>query len=344
MNSVRVGILGTAVAVVDGVAHELGAARHRALLSVLALHVGQRVATDAIIAALWGDAPPAGAAGTLQGYVADLRRVLEPGRAPREAPRVLVTTPSGYALHLEPDALDLTRFETALHLAARELQVVADPWRPSVAASGRDVVARAADRLDAALDEWRGEPLSDLGTDLEVACERDRLHAMRLEAEVLRHTARLALGEHATAVADLERLARLNPWNERVSSLWAVALAGSGKQAEALACLRRLRTSLSDELGLDPSPPVRELETAIVRHDLAPANGVPATPGAPPVLGAVVPGRWHRPGRQDALAELLRALDRADETTLRALAHLVSMDTPDGRGFTDAVGDPLRTA
>ncbi|HEU4811486.1 MAG TPA: AfsR/SARP family transcriptional regulator [Nocardioides sp.] len=344
MISVRVGILGTAVAVVDGAEHELGAARHRALLTVLALHVGQRVTTDSIIAALWGDSPPAGAAGTLQGYVADLRRVLEPRRAPREAPRVLVTVPSGYALHLEPDALDLTRFETALHVAARELEVVPDPWRPRVLATDRQAVARAADRLEAALDEWRGEPLSDLGSDLEVACERDRLHAMRLEAEVLRHTARLALGGHTTAVADLERLARRNPWNERVWSLWAVALAGSGKQAEALACLRRLRSSLSEELGLDPAPQVRELETAIVRHDLAPADAVRVPSGSVPPMGAVVPGRWPAPGRRDALARLLEALDRADETTLRALAHLVAADDAARPGVVDEIGNPLRSA
>lgn len=343
MVSVRVGVLGTAVAVVDGVTHELGAARHRALLTVLALHAGRCVTTDAIIAALWGDGPPAGAGVTLQGYVADLRRVLEPGRAPREAARVLVTAPAGYALLLEPDALDLTRFETALHQAARELEVLPDPWRPNVLPADRDLVARAADHLDAALAEWRGEPLSDLGTDLEVACERDRLHALRLEAEVLRHTARLALGGHTTAVADLERLARLNPWNERVWSLWAVALAGSGKQAQALACLRRLRTSLSEELGLDPSPQVRELETAILRHDLAPANVVPGAPESVPPMGAVVPGRWPSAGRRDALARLLEALDHADEATLRALAHLVTVDG--GRsGRVDEVADPLRSA
>ena len=246
MSEVRVGVLGTAVADVDGVHHQPGAARLRALLTVLAMHAGRPVTTDHIIEAVWGTSAPTGVASTLQGYVADLRRILEPRRAPREPARVLVTVPSGYALNLAPEALDLTRFETALRRAARELAVIANPLRPWVSGPERASVERAADRLDAALDEWRGEPLTDLGSDLEVACERDRLRAMRLEAEILRHTAHLALGRHATAVADLESLARAHPWNEQVWGLWAIALVGTGNQAEALSCLRRLRTALSE--------------------------------------------------------------------------------------------------
>jgi DNA-binding SARP family transcriptional activator len=111
---IGIDVLGTAVAVVDGVRHELGAARHRALLTVLALHAGQSVPTGSIITALWGDGAPSGVTSTLQGYVADLRRVLEPRRAPREPARVLVTVPDGYALQVPPEAVDLARFEGAL--------------------------------------------------------------------------------------------------------------------------------------------------------------------------------------------------------------------------------------
>lgn len=314
MSDVRVGVLGTAVADVDGVHHQPGAARLRALLTVLAMHAGRPVTTDHIIDALWGTAAPTGVASTLQGYVADLRRILEPRRAPREQAQVLVTVPAGYALHLAPEALDLTRFEGALHRAARELAVISNPLRPWVSAPERAAVARAADRLDAAIEEWRGEPLTDLGSDLEVECERDRLRAMRLEAEILRHTAHLALGRHATAVADLESLARAHPWNEQVWGLWAIALVGTGNQAEALACLRRLRTSLSEELGLDPSPQVRDLETAIFRQELplaSPADPAVAHAGPPAAPGA--PGTpWPLVGRRHELAQLDGALDLAE--------------------------------
>ena len=335
MSEVRVGVLGTAVADVDGVHHQPGAARLRALLTVLAMHAGRPVTTDHIIEAVWGTSAPTGVASTLQGYVADLRRILEPRRAPREPARVLVTVPSGYALNLAPEALDLTRFETALRRAARELAVIANPLRPWVSGPERASVERAADRLDAALDEWRGEPLTDLGSDLEVACERDRLRAMRLEAEILRHTAHLSLGRHATAVADLESLARAHPWNEQVWGLWAIALVGTGNQAEALSCLRRLRTALSEELGLDPSPQVRDLEAAIFRQELPLASqgerAEPAEPGVTQAAPAAAPGTsWPLVGRHQELAQLDGALDLAE----RGRVQFVHLSGEQGIGKT----------
>ena len=282
MGGVEVGVLGTAVVTTAGARRELGAAKHRALLSILALRRGQRVPTDAIVAALWGDDPPAGATGTLQGYVADLRRVLEPHRAPREAPTVLVTVPGGYSLHLDAGSVDAARFEADVRRAALLLDVIPHPLRPVVSGAQRMAVTTARDLLDDALALWRGDPLCDLGSDLELEVERDRLRALRLDAEVLRLTALLALGGHATAVTDLERVARGNPWNERVWGLWAIALAGSGRQAEALACLRQLRASLSDELGIDPSVELRDLETAIIRQEL-PRSQEPASTGPAPV-------------------------------------------------------------
>jgi DNA-binding SARP family transcriptional activator len=329
MTEVRVGVLGTAVADVDGVHHQPGAARLRALLTVLAMHAGRPVTTDHIIEAVWGSSAPTGVTSTLQGYVADLRRILEPHRAPREPARVLVTVPSGYALNLAPEALDLTRFEGALRQAARELAVITNPLRPWVSVPERASVERAADRLDAALDEWRGEPLTDLGTDLEVACERDRLRALRLEAEILRHTAHLALGRHATAVADLEWLARAHPWNEQVWGLRAIALVGTGNQAEALACLRRLRTSLSEELGLDPSPQVRDLEAAIFRQELPlTSSGEPGVAQAAPP--AACPASWPLVGRQLELDQLDAALDLAE----RGRVQFVHLSGEQGVGKT----------
>ncbi|GAA2138553.1 hypothetical protein GCM10009844_06640 [Nocardioides koreensis] len=337
MGGVEVGVLGTAVVTTDATRRELGAAKHRALLSVLALRRGARVPAEAIVAALWGDDPPAGAAGTLQGYVADLRRVLEPRRAPREAPTVLVTVPGGYSLRLDADAVDAARFETVVRRAATELQAIAHPLRPVVPPDQRPAVAAAAELLDEALALWRGEPLSDLGADVEVQVERDRLHALRLDAEVLRLTALLALGRHAQAVTDLERLARANPWNERLWGLRALALAGSGRQAEALACLRELRAALSGELGIDPGIELRELETALIRQELP----TPPEPAAPPRLvltGAPRPGDrpaaptedWPMVGRRDELRTLTDVLDLAS----RHAAQLVHLTGEHGLGKT----------
>ena len=319
MGSVRIGVLGTAVAEVDGVSHELGAARHRALLSVLAMHAGRRVATETIIRTLWGETPPAGAASTLQGYVADLRRVLEPHRAPREPARVLVTVPSGYALHVAPEAVDATRLAGAVQRAATELLILDDPLMPRLAPSARSTVAAVVDDLDDALAQWRGEPLSDLRAEIDVECERDRLRALRLEAEVLRHTALLALGRHATAVSGLERLAKANPWNERLWGLWAVGLAGSGRQAQALACLRELRTTLCDELGIDLGSELRSLETAIVRQRLpTPSLPLPGPPREP----------WPLVGRRHEMAVLVDALGLAE----RGLGQVVHLSGEPGAG------------
>ena len=335
MGGVEVGVLGTAVVTTDATRRELGAAKHRALLSVLALRRGQPVSTGAIVAALWGDVPPAGAAGTLQGYVADLRRVLEPNRAPREAPTVLVTVPGGYSLRLDADAVDAARFETVVRRAATELQVIAHPLRPAVSATQRPAVAAAAELLDEALALWRGEPLSDLGADVEVQVERDRLHALRLDAEILRLTALLGLGRHAQAVTDLERLARANPWNERLWGLRALALAGSGRQAEALACLRELRGALSEELGIDPGIELRELETALIRQEL-PAQPEPTGPPRLALIGTPHPGDrpaaptedWPLVGRRDELRTLTDLLDLAS----RDAAQLVHLTGEHGLG------------
>ena len=206
---------------------------------------------------------------------------------------MLVTVPGGYSLRLDADAVDAARFEAVVRRAAAELQVITHPLRPAVSTAQRPAVAAAAELLDEALTLWRGEPLSDLGADVEVQVERDRLHALRLDAETLRLTALLALGRHTQAVTDLERLARANPWNERLWGLRALALAGSGRQAEALACLRELRAALSDELGIDPGIELRELETALIRQELP----APPEPASPPRLALIVRRATVRPHR-----------------------------------------------
>nr|WP_246298594.1 BTAD domain-containing putative transcriptional regulator [Nocardioides panaciterrulae] len=328
--------MGPAVVVERGRTRALGATRHRALLTVLALHRGARVSTAALGEALWGDAPPAAAATTLQGYVADLRRVLEPRRAPRTPATVLVTEPGGYALRLEADAVDAARFEAVVRRAAQALPaLLPGPLHLADPADRRPVLADWRDELEAALGLWRGDPLCDLCSEqdvgpgvgpgagrrvhLEADLERDRLHALRLDAEVLRLTAALALGSHASAT-DLARLAGQNPWDERIWALWATALARTGRQAEALARLRELRAALADELGLDPGPDVGVLETAIVRHqvlapapDHRPADHRPGTllETSSPDAARLAGGEPALVGRHEERALLRRLVDRA---------------------------------
>src|ERR687885_2258089 len=119
--AVRIAVLGRLLAVRDGVELDLAPAKQRALLAGLALHAGRVVPVETLIDLLWGEAPPAAVQASLHGYVAALRRVLEPGRAARSAGSVLVTQGSGYLLEVAPDAVDVTVFTRQVTDARRRL-------------------------------------------------------------------------------------------------------------------------------------------------------------------------------------------------------------------------------
>ncbi|WP_448699708.1 BTAD domain-containing putative transcriptional regulator, partial [Streptomyces avidinii] len=164
-----------------------------ALLTTLLLRHGRRGSTQALIDAVWGDAAPAAAAGALRGHVAGLRRVIEPGRAPRTPARVLVSRPNGYALHLLPDALVLTVFDRRAGSAARAVL------------AGRPGEALAL--YDSALALWDGVPLAGVPGPF-AAAQRGALVEQRLAALEARWEVALLLGGHARAVEELRVLAR----------------------------------------------------------------------------------------------------------------------------------------
>jgi len=288
---VGIGVLGTTSVVVADRQLRIGAAKQRALLSLLALHAGERVTTDTLVDVLWEDAPPAAAVTTLRGYVVDLRRLLEPDRPAHAAATLLVTEPGGYTLHLDPESVDAGRLEAAVRRAAEHLDLVGDAWRPTVAEADRARATAVVASLGAALDQWRGEPLADLGQHPDVVDERERLRALRLEAQVMRLAVLVGLRRHASAVVDLERLCRAHPWHEQLWALRALALAGCGRQVEALAHLRQLRGALADQLGIDPDPEISRLETDLVRQDLPGRAAV--RDAAHGITRAVAPG-LHR--------------------------------------------------
>ena len=275
---VSIGVLGTTALFIDGRPHRLKAAKQRALLALLAMWSGERVTTEVLADVLWGEAAPSSAATTLRGYVADLRRTLEPGRSHRGESRVLVTEPGGYTLRLAPEALDSRRLADAVRLSSAQQQqlVGEDPWRPTVERSLRGEAERVVARLDDALALWRSDPLTDLGCHPDVDGERERLRSLRLQAQVLRSTVLVGLQQHATALVGLETLCRAHPWHEHLWALRSLALAGCGRQVEALAHLRLLRGALAEELGIDPDPRIARLEVDLIRQELpAPAVEVP---------------------------------------------------------------------
>ncbi|MDR7327405.1 MULTISPECIES: AfsR/SARP family transcriptional regulator [Catenuloplanes] len=259
----------------DGV---MPGAKARTVLGHLVVHAGQLVTTDALIAEVWADAPPATAANTLQTYVSQLRRLLEPGRAAGERPRVLRTVPGGYLLDLPPDQPDSRRFEEAVRRA-----------RAAVEEREYD---KAADLLHAALGWWRGPAYGTVPGET-AAREAARLAECRLAATELRIDADLALGRHAEIVGELERFVAEQPWRERPVAQLMLALYRCHRQADALAVHRAARLRLVDELGVEPGPELRALEQRILRQDpdLLPDGGTPApapaTPRAAPSHAAV---------------------------------------------------------
>src|SRR5581483_7572496 len=233
-----------------GRAVALGGHKQRALLAALLLTPNRAVSIDRLVGALWPTHPPAAAANALQYHVSQLRKLL--GEA-------IVTREPGYLLRLDPERLDLTRFE----------RLVAE-------AKGAEA-AQASRLLSEALDLWRGEPLRDLADDPSSQGEIQRLEAARLAALELRIEADLALGRHAQLVAELEALVREHPLHERLSGALMRALYGAGRQAAALEVYRATRRTFVAELGIEPSPALRELEGAILRQDPALALDRPAS-------------------------------------------------------------------
>jgi DNA-binding SARP family transcriptional activator len=242
---------------------ELGRPKQRALLAVLLVHANQVVALDQLIEELWGEEPPAQATASLQAYVSNLRRVLEPDRPARTLPRVLVTQPPGYRLVVAPEELDAARFV-----------VLAEQGHRLAEAGQPDVAGRV---LREALGLWRGPALAEVADEPFAQAERQRLEELRLVALEDRLACELALGEHATAAAELGELVGRYPFRERLHGLLMLALYRSGRQAEALRAFRAAHHMLGEELGIDPSRWLRELEAGILRQ--APALDWTAPPG-----------------------------------------------------------------
>ncbi len=244
---VLIRVLGSFAAEVGGEPLPLGGPRQRGVLALLVAARGQVVPVDRLVEDLWRGEAPSRALASLQAYVSNLRRLLEPDRPPRAPARLLVSAAPGYALHLPKHAVDAWRFEELLEQA----RTLTDPEG-----------TRA--RLDEALALWRGPAFAEVADEPWVAAETARLHELRLVARELHIGAGLRLGRAATVVPDTETLTRDEPLREEGWRLHALALWGSGRQADALTALRRARTLFADELGLDPGPDLVELEEAIL--------------------------------------------------------------------------------
>jgi DNA-binding SARP family transcriptional activator len=233
----------------------LSGARQRALLAVLLLNANRVVSGDRLIDAIWGEEPPESGATALQVRVSQLRKALGAGGS------LLVTRAPGYAIQLGRDQLDLHRFE-----------------RLVCEADGAESVV-AAEKLREALALWRGPALADFSYASFAQAAIGRLEELRLAALERRIEADLALGRHALLVGELEELVSEHPLRERLRGQLMLALYRSGRHAEALEAYQRARRMLVDELGIEPSPALQELETAILRQDPVLELGTAVGPG-----------------------------------------------------------------
>ncbi len=229
----------------DGKALPLGGRRERALLAALILGAGDVVSTDRLAAALWGDDPPRSAAKTLQNHVLRLRKVL--------GPAVIETRRPGYRLVVGPDAIDARRFEKLLR-DARNSSIDGAP-------------DRAAATLREALQLWRGPPLEELAGHAPAEAEAARLAELRRLASEDLMDADLACGRHTTCVAELESMVAAEPLRERRWAMLMLALYRCGRQADALRAYQRARTTLAQELGVEPGPELRAIEQSVIAQD-----------------------------------------------------------------------------
>jgi DNA-binding SARP family transcriptional activator/streptogramin lyase len=252
-------ILGPLEAAGAGGQIALGSRKQRALLAILLLRANEVVSYDRLIDDLWGECPPPSAPHTLQVYVSRLRSAL---RAAGADDGVLVTRPGGYMIRVGFGEFDLHRFE----------QLVEDSRRAFAAES----FDRAADKLRVALALWRGRALADLEFEPFASLEVERLEERRLLAAEDLFEIELRQARHAALIPELEALVDQHPLRERMRGQLMLALYRSGRQADALATFQDGRDYLIEELGLEPSGMLRELQRSILHQDgslEAPANG-----------------------------------------------------------------------
>jgi len=250
-------ILGPLEVLADDRAVQLGGPKQRAALAILLLGANRVVSVERLADDLYAGAPPVTAVTQVQRQVSELRKVL--GAAAIE------TRSPGYLIHVEPDALDLGRFERWTHEAGQ--------------AAERSDPQGALDLLTRALDLWRGSPLADLAYESFAQTAIARLEELRLAALERRFDAQLELDRHAQLLPELEALVWEHPLRERLRAQLMLALYRSGRQADSLDVYRRTRATLVEEFGIEPSRALVELERMILAQDPSldnPRTAVPA--------------------------------------------------------------------
>lgn len=233
------------------------AAKPRQILALLALNSGHVLPVSTLIEELWSDDPPPSVRTTMQTYIMQLRRLFQSAIAdgPARPKDILTTQCDGYLLNIDPHDVDVCRYEEKLRAGHKALQLGDDY-------SGSRL-------LNEALDLWEGPMLMDVRVGMPLSFEVTRLEESRLGALESRVAADMRLGRHQTLLAELAALTARQPMQENFGAHQMLALYRSGRQWQALESYQRLRTTLCDELGVDPSARLQALHAAILRSDPA---------------------------------------------------------------------------
>ncbi|MGW5108986.1 BTAD domain-containing putative transcriptional regulator [Nocardia sp. NPDC004123] len=292
---VRIRVLG-ALTAADGRGElDLGGPRQRGVLARLLVARGEVVPIDRLIDDLWRGEPPPRALGALQAYVSNLRRLLEPQRAPRTPATVLISRTPGYAVRFAAEDVDAWRFVAELEAAGRQ-------YNPR----------ERRQTLERALARWQGPAYAAFAAEPWATAEAARLEELRLGARERLAATLLELGEPALAAAEAEVLSREHPLREEAWRLTALARYRAGRQADALTALRQARGVLATELGIDPGPALTRLESDILAQRIPlcePVIPLQETPSAAIATGSAAPtGPGHELfGRTAELAALREA-------------------------------------
>jgi basic membrane lipoprotein Med (substrate-binding protein (PBP1-ABC) superfamily)/DNA-binding SARP family transcriptional activator len=253
-------ILGSLSVVGNGRVAALGPPKQRALLAILLTRVGEVVPLEQLIELLWGEAAPRTADHSIQIYISDLRRAFEP----LGGSDVLVTRQPGYVLDVDPDSVDAWKFERLVKEGTRLLEGGDQD-------AGRTTVREA-------LGLWNGPPLADFPYEEFAQPVVRRLIEERLTAVEAYAAASLEAGRITEALELLTAAVQDDPLRERARELLMLALYRSGRHADALRSFHALRTQLTDEFGVDPSPSIRALYDRILAHDPSLGKGSLAGP------------------------------------------------------------------
>jgi DNA-binding SARP family transcriptional activator/tetratricopeptide (TPR) repeat protein len=320
---VELRVLGPVEALVGGRLVDLGPPKQRALLTLLVSQVGCAVGVDVLLEQLWAGSPPPVAMTSLLVYVSNLRRVLEPDRAPRAPAVVLRTRFPGYLL-------DGHSVDVDVHWFGGHATAGREAW-------GRGDPQRALSEFEAGLALWRGQAYTEVADSSWVAPEVARLEELRLGVMEGRCAALLALGAHEVAVAELEAHVQAHPLGEHGCELLALALYRAGRQADALAVLRATRKRLDVELGIDPGAALQRLERDILTQASALDWHPPPSP-RPAAAITVTPASMTGPAPVEE-----QDISLALGAELRDLPRVGSENPPVGRVWNVPARSPVFT-